>query len=236
MPLVQSTIDRYLGSATAEQTLTLRAIRSDPPETFAQAIQLLWLYALHAGVWNYGRLDDALGPYLQRDLESGRLSEADAFHVLCGFWKLMHAYDNQYNNRIIIGGRGREHPDAANSFALLAIEATRRLRLNQPQRSLRFEDGDCPELWERALDAIGEGCTFPMLYNDAVNIPAVARAFDVDIAVAEQYTPFGCGEYVLSHYSQGSPNGVINLLKALELALHGGREDFRSKSLQSESG
>jgi pyruvate-formate lyase len=33
--------------------------------------------------------------------------------------------------------------------------------------------------------------------------------------------PLGCGEYVLEHRSLGTPNGVINLLKALEAAVHG---------------
>lgn len=74
----------------------------------------------------------------------------------------------------------------------------------------------------RALDAIGEGCTFPILYNDDVNIPSVERAFGVRESEALSYTPFGCGEYVLAHRSVGTPNGVVNLAKCLELALHDG--------------
>ena len=37
---------------------------------------------------------------------------------------------------------------------------------------------------------------------------------------AEQYVPFGCGEYVMVGYSVGTPNNGINALKALEIALH----------------
>ena len=223
VPLLRGTIDRYLENCHDDALVDdLRAIRHAPPKTFRQAIQLFWLYALSSGTWNYNRLDSILGPFLARDLDRGRLREDEALDLLCSLWRLIHAYSNQYNNRIFIGGKGRPNEAAADRFALLAIEATRRLRLNQPQLSLRFHEAQNPELWERAIDAIGEGCTFPMLYNDEVNIPAVARAFDVSKAVAEQYTPYGCGEYVLSHYSEGSPNGVINLLKGLELALHQG--------------
>jgi pyruvate-formate lyase len=71
-----------------------------------------------------------------------------------------------------------------------------------------------------ALDCIGEGRTYPMLYNDDVNVPAVEKAFGVAREEAEQYLPFGCGEYVLEHRSLGTPNGVINLAKALEAVLH----------------
>jgi pyruvate-formate lyase len=223
---LRGSIDHYLSRCTepAQATMaeTLRAIRHDAPRTFREAIQLLWLWVIHSGTWNYGRLDVILGPFLSRDLEGGEIDASGALEVMCAFWRLMHAHTNQYNNRVIIGGKGRPDEASADRFALLAIEATRRVRLNQPQLSLRFYKGQNPELWERALDAIGEGCTFPMLYNDDVNIPAVAKAFDVGEELAAQYTPFGCGEYVLSHHSVGTPNGVINLLKALEVVLHGG--------------
>lgn len=192
------------------------------PTTFHEAIQLAWVYALISGTWNYGRVDDWLGPFLARDLDSGRLSEETAIRLLCSWWQLMKAYDNQFNNRVIIGGRGRIEESAADRFALLAMEATRRVRLNQPQLSLRFYKGQNPALMARALDVIGEGCTFPILYNDDVNIPAVASAFGVPRSEAVHYTPFGCGEYVLAHRSVGTPNGVVNLAKCLELALHGG--------------
>ena len=215
-----------------EQTrAALRAIRHAAPASFREALQLFWLYALHSGTFNYGRLDVALGPFLARDIDSGRLSQAEALELTCSLWLLIHDYRNQYNNRVIIGGKGRSDEAAADRFALLAIEATRRVRLNQPQLSLRFYEGQNPELWERALDAIGEGCTFPMLYNDEINIPAVAAAFGVPEQMAAQYTPYGCGEYVLSHYSEGTPSGLINTCKALEVALHGGLDPLSGRRI-----
>ena len=39
------------------------------PETFRQALQLMWLFALCAGCINYGRLDIVLGPFLKKDLK-----------------------------------------------------------------------------------------------------------------------------------------------------------------------
>ncbi len=232
VPLLQTTIDRY-ARMVEDPGLegTLRSIRNEPPSNFRQAIQLFWLYALSAGTWNYNRLDTILGPFLARDLDNGSLTESEALELLCSLWRLIHSYSNQYNNRIFIGGKGRNDEASADRFALLAIEATRRVRLNQPQLSMRFYKGQNPMLWERALDAIGEGCTFPMLYNDDVNIPAVAKAFGVSEDIATHYTPFGCGEYVLGHYSEGSPNGVINLLKGLEVALHGGVDPVAGRSV-----
>jgi pyruvate-formate lyase len=223
LAVLQSSIDHYIRiTKNADIRESLCAVRNDPPRTFRQAIQLFWLYALHSGTWNWGRLDDILGPYLVADIEKGLLTDEQALELLCSLWRMMHAYNNMYNNRVIIGGKGRKNVEAADRFALMAIEATRRVRLNQPQLSLRFYEGQNPELWDRAVTAIGEGCTFPMLYNDDVNVPAVASAFNVPGERALDYTPYGCGEYVLSHYSSGTPNGIINLLKALEVAIRGG--------------
>jgi pyruvate-formate lyase len=204
----------------------LEAITQRAPESFSEAIQLIWLYALHSGTWNYGRLDIVLGPILCADLDAGKLSEPEALRLLQSWWRLMKAYDNQYNNRVIIGGMGRPDEAAADRFALLAMEATRTVRLNEPQLSLRHYRGQNPELMTKALTVIGEGTTFPMLYNDDVNVPAVARSFGVPLEEALHYVPYGCGEYVLACRSFGSPNGVINLAKALEAALHGGVEPW----------
>lgn len=57
----------------------LENIKNQKPQTFHEALQLIWLYALLSGVINYGRLDDYLGPYLVKDLEEGRLSEQEAY-------------------------------------------------------------------------------------------------------------------------------------------------------------
>ncbi len=70
-----------------------------------------------------------------------------------------------------------------------------------------------------------------MLYNDDVNIPAVEKAFEVSREEAEDYMMFGCGEYVLNHRSIGSPNGIINLLKALEATLYNGRDMLYDKDM-----
>jgi len=127
-----------------------------------------------------------------------------------------------FHGRVIIGGRGRKHEKAADRFAMLAMEATRRTAQAEPQLSLRFYEGQDPKLMDKALEVIGEGKLYPMLYNDDVNIPSVEKAFCVSRKEAEDYVFFGCGEYVLNKKSIGSPNGIINLLKALEVTLFDG--------------
>ena len=206
-----------------EMILALESIPHRAPGTFREAAQLLWIASLAAGSWNYGRLDIVLGSFLARDLESGRLDEEKAIELLSSLWRLMHSLDAKYDNRVIVGGKGRENEADADRFALLAIEAARRSRLNQPQLTLRFYEGQNPALLSKAYDALAEGLTFPMLYNDDVNIPAAAKAMDIPLSDAVDYLPFGCGEYMIWKRGIATPSGAVNLAKCLELALHDGK-------------
>lgn len=209
----------------------LENIAGKPPVTFREALQLAWLYSLISGVLNYGRMDDYLGDYLERDLEAGILTEEEALEYLCCLWRLIDARKTVFHGRVIIGGRGRHNEPAANRFAMLAMEASRIVAEAEPQLSLRFYEGQDPKLMQKALDVIGEGKIYPMLYNDDVNIPSVQKAFEVTWEEAEDYVFFGCGEYVLNKKSMGSPNGIINLLKALEVTIFNGQDIWENKPM-----
>lgn len=200
----------------------LQTISRSKPNTLREALQLFWLYSLAADVRNYGRMDVYMGDFLVDDLHSDAISEKEAQELLDSVWRLMAARNTVVHNRVIIGGKGRPNEKNADRFALMAMEATRNVKEAEPQLSLRFYKGMNPHLMEKALDVIGEGRTYPMLYNDDVNIPSVQSAFSLSRTLSEQYVPYGCGEYIIDHKSFGTPSGVINLLKALEVTLHNG--------------
>ncbi len=205
-----------------EMAAALEAARTRPPETLREAAQLTWLYTMISGTVNYGRMDVYLGGFYAADVDSGRLSEAEALRMMQSLWQLIADRKTTFNGRVFIGGRGRPDEASADRFAMLAMEATRTVIEIEPQLTLRFYQGMNPVLMAKALDMLGEGRTFPMLFNDDVNIPAVENGFGVPTVYAEQYLPYGCGEYCLDHLSFGSPNCSLNLLKALEAVLHHG--------------
>jgi len=144
------------------------------------------------------------------------LPDDNAVTYICGFWRLLIARGNIYDTRIIIGGACRRNQESADQFALYAMEASKIVNDVLPQLTLRFYDGQNPSLLNKAYDNFAKGIVYPMLYNDDVNIPSVQKTFKCDSETAAEYLPFGCGEYVINHRSLGSPNGTINLLKALE--------------------
>lgn len=205
-----------------QMAAALGKIRNDKPETFHEALQLFWLYALLAGVINYGRLDDFLGPYLAADLDSGRLTEEEAYDYIKSLWTMIENRRTTVNGRIIVGGKGRKHPKEADRFMHIALKVCKDCRYVEPQFTLRIDENTTKETWTEAMAALGVGATYPTLYNDEVNVPAVAYGMRVDEETAERYVPFGCTEFVLWGQSTGTPNICINLLKILNIYMNEG--------------
>lgn len=195
----------------------LRALPVRAPQNMREALQLIHLYAILSGSFNYGRMDDYLGCFAEDD---------NALDCVIAFWKVVCEREITWDARVVVGGLGRENEEEADRFALLAMEASRQYRDILPQLTLRFYDGQNPALLKKAYDNFAEGVVYPMLYKDEINIKAVEQAFGVERETAIQYVPFGCGEYVLNHQSVGTPSGVINLLAALNEALEADYDSF----------
>ncbi len=201
----------------------LSGLLEHAPATFHEGLQLVLLVETITGVINFGRLDTVLGNLLEDDLKAKRMGWEDALELMQNFYTIIEEETWHFDGRIIIGGLGRENETAADKFAMLAMETTERLNLPMPQLTLRFYQGQNEELINKAYDIIGKGKTFPMLYNDDVNVPAVEKAFKINRQTAEQCIPFGCGEYMIENRSCGTPNFIINLQMCLELAMNNGR-------------
>lgn len=206
----------------------MEAIKTDRPKHLLEAVELFWMYVVVSEVRNYGRIDIYLGDFYADDIDSGYLTREEADTIIRKLWERMGKRRTITDGRVMVGGRGRKNEEHADRLAIACIQATRILKNPDPQLSLRFYQGMKPELMELAMEAIGEGCTYPVLYNDDVIIRDVQKAFALPEKAAENYVPYGCGEYVIDHQSFGTPSGVINLLKGLEIFLNYGWEQDAS--------
>lgn len=214
-----------------EMAQVLENISHKAPSGFREGLQLVYLYNKFDGAKNYGRMDDYLADLYHQDVERGKIDEEEAIRLLSGIWKLMISRDNRYDTRLIIGGLGRHNESRADQVAMLVLETTRRVADIVPQVALRFHKDQNPALYNKALDVLATGNTYPMLYNDEVNIPSAQKAFNVPYEEAIHVIQYGCGEYVLNHRSVGTPSGVINLLQALLVTINRGIDPASGKSM-----
>ncbi len=212
-------------SQLKQMSANLEHIAWHKPETFWQAAQLSYLFYLLSGTYNYGRMDEYLGSYYANDIDSRILTEETGIALLTSLWELIIERNNKFDGRIILGGKDRKNLEDADRFALAAMETSRRTKDVLPQLTLRCYEGMNETVYQKALEVIGEGTTYPMLYNDDVNIPAAANAFRLPEEVTQEYVPFGCGEYVIYNKSFGTPSGAINFLEGLNQMIYGGAQN-----------
>lgn len=224
--------ERFLGMADDLDSLQTCGVKS-----FRQAIQLVWLYNLLASGKHieWPRLDVAFGDWLAHDLDNGIINDAETQRLLCGFWRLIYENGEAAVCRITVGGKGRRNEANADRFGLAAMEATRSVRLVTPQLTLRFYKGQNGALLDRAYEVLGEGCIYPMLYNDDVVVPGVMQSLHVDEKTAEQYFPLGCGEYMLACVSPSLLDLNWNIPRILDAALRNGRQ-VNGKQIGIETG
>lgn len=218
------------GSATTQTrrvqmerlALALGGIADHAPQSFAEGLQLAWLYGMMVPQLEFGRMDIYMGDLYAKDIDAGVLTEQEALDLLVSFYRLIDSLDCEMDGRVIVGGYGRRNVENADRFCLLAIEASRVYREVLPQFTLRFSRETPQAVMDAAKRALEEGRSFPLLYNDDVLVPGLQKAFRVTRELAERYVPLGCGEIELDHYSFGTPSGSINVLKILETTMHGG--------------
>jgi pyruvate-formate lyase len=190
---------------------------------------------LVSGTYNYGRMDDYLGSYYANNIDTGAVTEEFGFSLIKNLWYLIVERNNYFDSRVILGGKDRKNMEAADRFALAAMEASRQTRDAVPQLTLRCYNGMNEELYNKALELIGEGTTYPILYNDEVNIPSVSEALNISLEEASEYVPFGCGEYVIYNKSFGTPSGAINFLQGLNTCIYNGIYNYLEASPDFDS-
>lgn len=214
----------------------LQSIQTSAPKSFLEGLQLVWVYAMISDLMNYGRMDNYLGDLYVADLERGVFDEAGGIEIIKSLYRHMLRINKFHDTRVIIGGKGRRNEANADKLAMAIMETTRLTREAVPQLTLRYYTGMSEEVFDKALAVNAEGCTFPIIYSDDTNIPAVMKVYGVPEEEAETYLPFGCGEYVLEGLSLGTPNNGVNMLKALEITLHNGYDPYWKMQLGEKTG
>ncbi|MBA4387530.1 MAG: hypothetical protein C0404_06085 [Verrucomicrobia bacterium] len=204
---------------------SLSAIRSRPPQTFHEALQLIWIYnVLNADLPEISRFDDILAGYYEHDINAGILTEQAAEAMLLALWKLIRQEGNKVSDRILVGGLGRKNGASADRLARLVLRTIPMHRDVSPQFTLRIHRVQDPELLSLALDAVAEGCVFPLIYNDDALLPGVQKSFGVDSNTAMRYHPFGCGECTIAGVSPSPVDAAVNIVKSLEAAMRRGSD------------
>jgi pyruvate formate-lyase/glycerol dehydratase family glycyl radical enzyme len=201
--------------------ICLRLTR-EPPRTFREALQILWFTHIvnnTQGARQLGRFDQYVYPFLERDLEAGRLTMEGAQEFLDCLWiKFAMVTDVTADNlqNLILGGQTPDGKDATNPLSYMCLDSTDRLGLIDPKVSLRIHRDTPDDFLRKACEIVIKGEYQPGIYNDEAVIPALVDT-GIPLEDARDYTNDGCSELLV----QGKTNpwafeANVKLLKCVE--------------------
>ena len=220
----------------------------NPARTFHEALQATWFSHMvemiaesypGPGI-SYGRLDQYLYPFYERDLGEGRLSREEGKELFqCFSIKHNYAYDYQttggphgrnagFGQLITLGGQGPNGEDQTNDLTYLVLESFQELNMLEPKLNLRIHSGTPKELLLKVCQMIRDTQGSPLILNfDRVVIEAL-EGEGMSHEDAVDYGVVGCLENTAQgNDTSGTVDVHFNVAKSLELALNDGK-DWRS--------
>ncbi|MDD4098601.1 MAG: pyruvate formate lyase family protein [Lentisphaeria bacterium] len=186
-----------------------------PPETFRQALQLLWLMDLGVSYGESvhlvvpGRLDRSLWRFYQRDCERGRLTCGQAQVLLECLYVLINEFvPDGLAVSVMAGGTTGDGAVWCNELTWLSLAALRRTRLVYPTVGLCWHEDLPAAVVDFAVELVSEGIANVGFFGDAtirkglggLGVPAAESGHYINSTCVE-ITPIGASNvWVASPY------------------------------------
>ncbi len=171
-----------------------RKISSEPPQTFREAIQLLWFSHLGTIIEsfcfiNYGRLDVILNGFLKDTPREEAQQLVECFLLkMYDQADLNTSYLNKYSGQLVVtlGGVLENGENAVNKVTMMFLNAAGKIRLPEPEFNLRISKNNPPEFLDKAAELTISGCNHVSYYNDDMFVASLHNA-GVPIELARNY-------------------------------------------------
>ena len=184
----------------------------EPAETFREAVQSAWFIQLILQIesnghsLSYGRFDQYMYPYYNRDIKNGTIKESEALELLTCLWiktltinkvrsqahTLSSAGSPMYQN-VTIAGQTIDKKDAVNDLSFLVLKSVAQTRLTQPNLTVRYHKNINKHFLDECVEVMRLGFGMPALNNDEIIIPSFMD-WQVKEEDAYNYSAIGCVE------------------------------------------
>ena len=227
-------------------------IMENPARNFWEATQAMFLYHIMLSIegenhaMTFGRVDQYLWPYLEKELAEGTITKARAQEIIdclmlkanqySRLWsvtsaKNMGGYSN--NQHMTLGGQTRDGKDASNPVSYMMLYSMARLVLRDPPLSIRVHKGTPADLWETALLTSSIVGGIPVFENDDIIIKALLdRGIEPEDAL--DYCIIGCVEPAITGKEWSACGGsgkesYFNLAGCVVLGINNGINPMTGK-------
>ena len=236
-----------------QMATNLSRVPWEPAETFWEAVQALWITHMlvlsdenypGAGV-SFGRIDQYLLPYWEKSRSKG-LDRDFAKEILKCFWVHSNtAYDAMIKNGnngitagfgqlITLSGLGANGKDMTNDLTYIMLEVIDEMSpILEPKPNVRLHRNTPEELLDKVVEMVSSSQGAPFLLNfderSMAGMILEGKRAGLTHLINEdnvhEYAPVGCLENTMvGNDRSGTVDNNLNLLKAVELAITGGRD------------
>ena len=216
-----------------EMSLIAGKVATAPPQSFREAMQLIWFVhqAIHVEGHGYSctpdRIDQLLLPFYEADLEVGRMDDAEVLRLVENF--VLKQYDNSFwgpehhlTQGLCVAGSTPEGEDQTNRLSWLFVEGHTNLTLPEPLLWVRWHPNIDQAFFDFCLSRLERSTCYPMFWND-VAIPKALMELGVERRDAFHFVPVGCNELAIPGQWYYNPGAHCGYLQAIEAALTDGK-------------
>ncbi|HMF30465.1 MAG TPA: pyruvate formate lyase family protein, partial [Candidatus Lokiarchaeia archaeon] len=249
MKLSKTETDPVRRKELEEMTAICRRVPHYPARTFHEALQsMLFLHVAlcqeaYENAISFGRLDQILYPYYQKDVEEGRITYEKAKELICLFIlkmdevlfindgnSMLSLYKNfetlSVDQTLTFGGVDKDGNDMTNDITYMLIDACE-LKPRSVDPSARIHKDSPAQYLERLAEVYINGTPTPKLNGDNIYIESILRHYPVTVEQARNYSIVGCVEPAASDSHMGNTDSAnVNLALPLLQALKGQEHDL----------
>lgn len=220
-----------------------RKISYDKPDTFLEALQLLWYvcivlqYESNASSISLGRIDQYLNKFYLDDLAKGISKEElkeylEAFYIKTNDVVLVRSSNSAKffagfptGYTALLGGLTAEGRSAVNELSYVFLDAYKDTRLPQPNLGVRVNELEPRKFLKKTCEVIRLGTGIPQIFNDEVIIPSFLIR-GVSLEDARDYSVVGCVELSIPGKTYGLHDiAMLNIMKIMEKVLFRNKEN-----------
>ncbi|HKK43646.1 MAG TPA: glycyl radical protein, partial [Bacteroidales bacterium] len=231
-------------------------ISENPPGNFYEALQLTWFVQLVLQIESnghsvsLGRMDQYLYKYYFRDIAAREINNDFALELLENTWikllsvnKIRSWSHTRYSaggplyQNVTIGGQTPDGKDAVNELSFLILDSAGRMRLTQPNLSIRFHRNIDNRFLSECVNVIGKGFGMPAFNNDEIVIPSLLK-LGVQHDDAYCYSAVGCIEIAVPGKWGYRCTGMsfLNFARVLLASLNDGYDSESGKTYHTGTG
>ena len=197
---------------------TFQHIPAKGATSLLEALQFLRL--IHYCLWcsfnyhnTFGRFDQYMFPYYEKDIVEGRLTKDEALELIEEFFICCNKDSDLYTGMqqgdngqsMVLGGLNPDGTESYNELSDLCLQASLELKLIDPKINLRVNKHTPLAMYEKGTELTKQGLGFPQYANDDVVIPALLR-WGYEKEDAYNYVVAACWEFIIPGCGMDIPN------------------------------